>query len=212
MGRRCQTAILISGRGSNMQALVSAAQATDSPVRIALVVSNRPDAAGLDFARREGIAAVAVDHKAFDDRAAFDRALDKTFRAHDIDLIACAGFMRIFTPEFVQGWTGRMINIHPSLLPAYRGLNTHERALADGAKEHGCTVHFVVPALDAGPIIAQARVMVRADDTVQTLADRVLEREHQLYPAVLAAVASGIVRLEDGHVVGVDQVAELSSC
>ncbi|MDH3741077.1 MAG: phosphoribosylglycinamide formyltransferase [Hyphomicrobiales bacterium] len=193
-GRR-RTAVLISGRGSNMQALVAAARAPDYPAEIALVVSNRPDAAGLDYARDQGIAAVTIDHKAYKDRASFEDALDTALGEHDIDLVACAGFMRILSPAFVEKWLGRLLNIHPSLLPAYRGLNTHERALADGASEHGCTVHFMVAELDAGPIIAQARVPVLEGDTADTLAARVLKAEHETYPQALASVASGEIGL-----------------
>ncbi len=210
MTSRCQTAILISGRGSNMRALIEAAKVVDYPARIALVVSNRPDAAGLDFARSEKIAAISIDHKVFKDRASFERELDDTLKAHNVDLVALAGFMRILGDDFVAGWHGRLINIHPSLLPAYRGLNTHNRALADGAIEHGCSVHFVVRELDAGPVIAQGRVAVHEGDTEASLAARVLNVEHQLYPRALAAVASGQVRLEGGRVVGVDQVADLA--
>jgi len=202
-GRR-RTAVLISGRGSNMQTLVAAAKAPDHPAEIVLVVSNRPDAAGLDYAREQGIEAVAVDHKAFANRASFEDALDTVFHEHDIDLIACAGFMRILSATFVEKWLGRLLNIHPSLLPAYRGLDTHERALADGVTEHGCTVHFMVAELDAGPIIAQARVPVLAGDTAETLAARVLKAEHEIYPQALASVASGAAKL--------DQTDGLSEC
>lgn len=195
MTARRQTAVLISGRGSNMQTLVAAATAPDYPAEISLVLSNRPDAAGLEFARAHGIAAVAVDHKRFADRESFDEEVDRVLREHDIDLVACAGFMRIFSKSFVEKWLGRMINIHPALLPAYPGLNTHERALADGVSEHGCTVHFVIPELDAGPNIMQERVPVLAGDTPDTLAARVLEAEHKIYPKALASVASGEMHL-----------------
>ena len=204
MTGRSRTAVLISGRGSNMQSLVAASKAADYPAEIVLVISNRPDAGGLAFARNQGIAAVAIDHKGFTDRAAFEDALDTVLRDHDIDLVACAGFMRILSPAFVEKWLGRILNIHPSLLPAYRGLNTHERALADGVSEHGCSVHFMVAELDAGPIIAQARVPVLEDDTVDTLAARVLAAEHEIYPKALASVASGDARL--------DQADGLSEC
>lgn len=196
MSGRCRTAVLISGRGSNMQSLVEAAKIHSYPAEISLVLSNRPDAAGLEFARQNGIDAIAVDHKAFADREAFDRQVDDTLGQHDIELVACAGFMRIFSKSFANRWRGRLINIHPALLPAYPGLNTHERALADGASEHGCTVHFVIPELDAGPTIAQAKVPVLPGDTSETLAARVLAAEHQLYPQALAKVASGEVVLD----------------
>lgn len=193
---RLRTAILISGGGSNMVALATAAKAADYPADVVLVVSNVPDAGGLAKARDLGLMTATVDHKLFaSDRAAFERALDQVLRINQIAFICLAGFMRIMTPWFVTRWTGRMINIHPSLLPAYKGTQTHARALADGAVEHGCTVHFVVPELDSGPVIAQARVPVVAGDTAEILAARVLVEEHRLYPAALAAVASGEVRL-----------------
>lgn len=204
MTERRRTAVLISGRGSNMQALVAAAKSPDYPADIVLVVSNRSDAAGLDYAREQSIEAVAVDHKAFADRAAFEDALGTVLREHDIDLIACAGFMRILSAAFVERWLGRLLNIHPSLLPAYRGLDTHERALADGVSEHGCTVHFMVAELDAGPIVVQARVPVLAGDDAATLAARVLTAEHEIYPQALASVASGDASL--------DQAGGLSGC
>lgn len=204
MTDRRRTAVLISGRGSNMQALVTAAKAPDYPADIVLVVSNRPDAAGLEFARDNRIAAIAIDHKAFADRASFEDELDKVLGEHGIELVACAGFMRILSGAFVDKWLGRLLNIHPSLLPAYRGLDTHERALADEASEHGCTVHFMVAELDAGPIIAQAKVPVLEGDTPETLAARVLKAEHEIYPRALASVASGRVSL--------DQATGLSGC
>jgi phosphoribosylglycinamide formyltransferase 1 len=186
---KARTAVLISGRGSNMMALVEAARAPDYPAEIALVVSNRPEAAGLDFARANGIEAIALDHMAFADREAFDRALDQTLRSRNIALVACAGFMRIMTPWLVARWEGGMINIHPALLPAYKGLRTHERAIADGAKTHGCTVHYVSAGVDEGEIVAQAPVPVLPGDTAETLAARVLAEEHKLYPAALAELA-----------------------
>jgi phosphoribosylglycinamide formyltransferase 1 len=199
--RRPRTAILISGGGSNMVALAQAAQAQDYPAEIVLVVSNIPAAGGLPRARELGLMTATVDHKPFGkDREAFERALDQVLRINQVEFVVLAGFMRIMTPWFVSRWTGRMINIHPSLLPAYKGTHTHERALADKVSEHGCTVHFVVPELDSGPVIAQARVPVLMGDTPQILAARVLVEEHRLYPAALAAVASGTVRLVDGVV------------
>lgn len=191
-----RTAIFISGRGSNMQALVEAARAPEFPAEIALVLSNRPEAEGLAFAKQRGIATAAVDHKIYAGRDDFEGVVQRLLELHRIELICLAGFMRMLTPTFVARWSGRMINIHPSLLPAYRGLDTHTRALADGATEHGCTVHFVAPEIDAGPIIAQARVPVYADDNVATLAARVLEEERRLYPQALRLVASGAVRME----------------
>jgi phosphoribosylglycinamide formyltransferase 1 len=198
---RRRTAVLISGRGSNLQALLAAARAPDYPADIALVISNRPDAAGLDLAREAGIEAVSIDHTAFATRADFDAELDRTLRRQEIELVACAGFMRILTGHFLDAWAGRVINIHPALLPLYKGLDTHARALAEGVRIHGCTVHYVVPEIDAGPIIAQAAVPVLSGDTAETLAARVLEAEHRLYPMALALVASGRARLEGGKVV-----------
>jgi phosphoribosylglycinamide formyltransferase-1 len=187
-----RVAILISGRGSNMTALVEAAEATDYPAQITLVVSNRPDAPGLTRARAAGIATAVVDHTLFgEDREAFERALDGELRAQRIDLVCLAGFMRRLTPWFVARWSGRMLNIHPSLLPQFKGLHTHRRALEAGAKQHGATVHFVVPEVDAGPIVAQDSVAVREGDTEETLAERVLEVEHRIYPRALRAVAEG---------------------
>jgi phosphoribosylglycinamide formyltransferase 1 len=185
-----RVAILISGRGSNMTALIEAARANDYPAEIALVISNRADAAGLDRAHSSGVQTVVVDHTAFgDDREAFERALDQELQKQRIDLVCLAGFMRLLTPWFVKRWSGRMLNIHPSLLPRFKGLHTHRRALEAGDKRHGATVHFVVPEMDAGPIVAQDSIAVRADDTEQTLAARVLELEHQIYPRALRAVA-----------------------
>lgn len=199
-GRR-RVGVLISGRGSNMMALVEAARRADFPAEIVLVLSNRPDAAGLAWARAEGIAAQAIDHKAYATREAFDSALDAALAEARIDLVACAGFMRLMTASFVTRWAGRMINIHPSLLPLYPGLHTHARALADGVRLAGCTVHFVVPEMDAGPIIAQGAVPVVDGDTPDTLAGRILGVEHQIYPHALALVASGAARLEGGRVI-----------
>lgn len=195
-----RTGVLISGRGSNMQALIQAARDPAYPAEIVSVVSNRPDARGLDFARSHGIPAHVVDHKGFSDRAAFDTAVDRQLRAEGVEIVACAGFMRIMTDGMIETWLGRMINIHPSLLPLYRGLDTHARALADGVRIAGCTAHFVTPELDSGPIIAQAAVPVASDDTPETLAARVLEAEHRLYPATLALVATGAATLQNGRV------------
>ena len=187
--RKIRTAILISGRGSNMRSLVEAARAHDFPAEIVLVLSNRPGASGLDFAAQMGIQTVCVDHKAFGSRADFDAQMQNILLAANIELICLAGFMRLLTAAFVNAWRGRMINIHPALLPAYKGLHTHERALADGAKQHGCTVHFVTPEMDEGEVILQRSVPVLAGDTPETLAARVLEQEHIAYPEALASVA-----------------------
>jgi phosphoribosylglycinamide formyltransferase-1 len=199
MARR-RVAILISGRGSNMAALIAAAQAADFPAEIALVLSNRPDAKGLATAREAGLATAVVDHKGFGkDREAFERVLQAELEARRIDIVCLAGFMRLFTPSFVSRWEGRMLNIHPALLPAIKGLDTHARALAAGVKIHGATVHFVVPEMDSGPIIAQGALGVHDDDTAETLAARVLAIEHTIYPLALRLVAEGRVRVEDGR-------------
>lgn len=190
MSGKKRVAVLISGRGSNMTALIAAAKAADYPCEIALVLSNRPGAKGLETARAEGIETVALDHKQFNGRECFERAMQATLVAHGVELVALAGFMRLLTPWFVGLWEGRMINIHPALLPSFKGLHTHERALEAGVKIHGCTVHWVTPGMDEGPIVAQAALAVRADDTADTLGARVLGLEHKLYPAALAHVAT----------------------
>jgi phosphoribosylglycinamide formyltransferase-1 len=197
---RKRVAILISGRGSNMAALIEAAKDESYPAEIAVVVSNDPAAQGLSYAAANGIETAVVDHRAFGkDREAFERALQRELEAHDIALICLAGFMRLLTPWFVRQWDGRMLNIHPALLPAFKGLDTHARAIAAGAKQHGATVHFVVPEMDAGPIIMQAAVAVLANDTEAALAARVLEVEHRIYPLALKLVAEERVRIEDGR-------------
>jgi phosphoribosylglycinamide formyltransferase-1 len=196
LNRRKRTAILISGRGSNMTALISAARVPDFPAEIALVLSNKPEAPGLDVAKKAGIAVAAIDHKIYAGRDEFEASLQAMLDIHRIELICLAGFMRILSASFATRWRGRILNIHPSLLPAFRGLDTHRRALEAGEKTHGCSVHFVEPELDAGPIVGQRRVAVREDDTPETLAARVLEKEHELYPQALAAVASGRVSIE----------------
>lgn len=199
---RKRVAVLISGRGSNMAALIEAAKAKDYPAEIALVVSNRPDAAGLDTARAAAIATVVVDHAQYaKDRTAFERALQAELEKYRIDLVCLAGFMRLLTPWFVGRWQNRLLNIHPALLPAFKGLNTHKRALKAGAKVHGATVHFVVPEMDSGPIIMQGAVAVRGDDTEQTLAARVLAIEHRIYPLALRVIAENRVRIEHGRCV-----------
>jgi phosphoribosylglycinamide formyltransferase 1 len=199
--------ILISGRGSNMMALASAARDPAYPAHIAVVISNRPDAAGLAWAREHGIPTVAIDHKAYPSRPAFEASMHEVLIAHSCEIVACCGFMRLMTPDFVDAWRDRMINIHPALLPAYKGLHTHERALADGVRIVGATVHIVRLEMDAGPIIAQAAVPVLAADTPETLGARVLAAEHVLYPHALALFASGKARV-DGEVV---QVADGSA-
>lgn len=184
---KARIGILISGRGSNMRALVNAARDPASPYAVALILSNNPAAEGIEFARSEGIATWAESHKGLD-RAAFDAKLDAQLRAAGVEWIALAGYMRLLSPGFIAGWRGRIVNIHPSLLPAYKGLDTHARALAAGETRHGCTVHLVTEDLDDGPILAQAEVEVRQDDTAASLASRVLDAEHRLYPAALSQV------------------------
>lgn len=201
--------LLISGRGSNMQALLEA----DLPVEFACVISNRPDAAGLAFAAARGVPTAVVDHKAHVGREAFDAALAAEIDRHAPELVILAGFMRVLTDAFVRRYEGRLINIHPALLPAFPGLHTHERALAAGVKLHGCTVHYVVPEVDAGPIVAQAAVPVLADDTPARLAARVLAQEHRLYPQVVRWLAEGRVqRRTDGVITlaGAPDIASLA--
>jgi phosphoribosylglycinamide formyltransferase-1 len=187
-----RSAILISGRGSNMSALINAARGNACPAEIVLVLSNRPDAAGLRLAREAGIAASAIDHRPFrGDRAGHEAEINAALTEAGAELVCLAGYMRLLTPAFVTAWRGRMLNIHPSLLPAFPGLHTHARALAAGVKLHGCTVHLVTEQMDEGPILAQAAVPVLRGDTEDTLADRVLAQEHVIYPAALAAFISG---------------------
>lgn len=188
--------ILISGRGSNMEAIVDAAIAG---VHVAAVISNRPEAPGLAFAAARGIETRVVDHRRYADRAAFDAALAAEIDRHAPDLVVLAGFMRILTEDFTRHYQGRMLNIHPSLLPAFPGLDTHRRAIETGCKLAGCTVHFVTADLDHGPIVAQAAVPVLADDTPERLAARVLVQEHRLYPQAVRWFAQGRLRLENGH-------------
>lgn len=185
---RLRLAILISGRGSNMEALLSAASAPDFPAKPVLVLSNRPDAKGLETASAQGFATASVDHKTFGkDREGFERAMQAALLAHNVEIIALAGFMRILTPWFVEQWQGRMINIHPSLLPKYPGLHTHQRAIEAGDAEAGCSVHYVTTGVDEGAVIAQARVPVESNDTPDSLAAKVLVEEHKLYPQALRA-------------------------
>ena len=205
-----RVAILISGRGSNMTALIAAAQMPDFPAEIALVVSNRPDAQGIAAAQAAGIATAIVDHTAFGkDREAFEAALERELQTRRIDIVCLAGFMRLLTPALVSRWQERMLNVHPALLPSFKGLDTHARALAAGVKLHGATVHFVTPEMDSGPIVAQGAIAVRDDDTPDTLAARVLAIEHEIYPRALRLVAEGRVRLADGrcHIAGADTVS-----
>ncbi len=195
-----RVAVLISGRGSNMMSLIEAAAAPDFPAEIAVVISNRPDAHGLARAQAANIPTRAIDHRTFADRAGFDAALDAALVEEQVDLVCLAGFMRLLTAGFTQKWSGRMINIHPALLPSFKGLHTHERALAEGVKIHGCTVHFVTAEMDVGPIIMQAAVPVLEGDTPDTLGARVLEQEHVIYPAALRLVSDGRARLAGSRV------------
>ena len=194
---RVKTAILLSGRGSNMQALVEAATDPSYPAEIVRVISNVPGAGGLERAAEAGIATTAIDHRDFDGRASFEDALHNELTAHGVELVCLAGFMRLLTERFVERWFDRMLNIHPSLLPAYKGLHTHERVLSEGVRFTGCTVHFVRPAMDAGPIIVQAAVPVLPDDDADTLAARVLTAEHRCYPHALRLVAEGRTSIVD---------------
>ena len=201
--------VLISGRGTNLEAIVRAAADPGYGGAVAAVIANRADAAGLGLAREHGIATEVVEHARFDAREAFDAALAEAIDAHAADVVALAGFMRILGDAFVRRYDGRMVNVHPSLLPAFTGLRTHQRAIEAGCKVHGASVHFVTPSLDHGPLIAQAAVPVLPGDTAQTLADRVLEREHAMYPAAIGWLARGELRLAGGvvtHALGASQL------
>lgn len=198
---RVRTAILISGRGSNMQALIDACADPEFPAEIALAISNAEGAGGLERAKKAGIAAKVISHKGFASRDAFDAELDKTLRDAKIEIVCLAGFMRILSDGFARQWEGRLLNIHPSLLPAFKGVHVHERVLAAGMKTSGCTVHFVVPELDSGPVIEQATVPVMPGDTPETLAARVLIEEHRIYPHALRLVAEGKIKLAGGKAV-----------
>jgi len=198
---RLKAAVLISGRGTNLQALIDDCARPDAPAEIALVLSNVPAAAGLARAAAAGIATRIVDHKGFASRAAFEDALQRCLDEAGVQLVCLAGFMRLLTASFVERWRDRLINIHPSLLPSYRGLDTHARAIADGVRFAGCTVHFVRAEMDAGPIIVQAAVPVHADDDADRLAARVLEAEHRCYPLALRLIAAGRVRVEGERVI-----------
>ncbi len=196
--------ILISGRGSNMEAMLAERAAGRLPVNIAAVISNRPDAKGLETAARAGITVRSLDHKAFAGREAFDEALAACIDEFAPDLVVLAGFMRILTPAFVTRYEGRLLNIHPSLLPSFPGLHTHQRALEEGVRIHGCTVHFVTAALDHGPVVVQAAVPVFDDDSEDSLADRVLRQEHRIYPQAVRWFAEGRLHLDGGRVRLVD--------
>lgn len=198
--RKLGLVVLISGRGSNLQAILDGAVSGDLPIDIRAVISNRPDAAGLQRAARVGVATAVLDHKPFPDRQSFEQALQTLIDRYEPDVVALAGFMRVLGDGFVRHYEGRMLNIHPSLLPKYRGLHTHERALAAGDAVHGASVHFVTPELDNGPIIVQAQVPVLPTDNADTLAARVLEQEHRIYPLALRWLAEGRVSLREQQV------------
>jgi phosphoribosylglycinamide formyltransferase-1 len=199
---RKRVGVLISGRGSNLQALIDASQGPDYPAEIAIVISNVPDAQGLARAKAAAIPTLTIDHKGFPSRDAFDAALDVALKEASVEILCNAGFMRLHTPGFVERWRDRHLNIHPSLLPAFRGLDTHARVIEAGCKVSGCTVHIVRSEMDQGPIVAQAAVPVLGDDTSESLAARVLEAEHRLYPHALALVASGAIYVRGKRVLG----------
>ena len=193
-------AVIISGRGSNLQSIIDACQDENFPARIKLVISNEPGVYGIERAQEAGIRTEIVHHKLYPSRREFEEALSETLNKHTIDLICLAGFMRVLTPDFVSKWEGKMLNIHPSLLPAYPGLHTHERVLAAGEKESGCTVHFVTPGLDEGPTLIQKRVQVMGNDTPDSLAARILEQEHIAYPEAIRLIALGKVTYGKEHI------------
>ena len=209
---RKRVGVLISGRGSNMAALIEAAKTPDYPAEIALVLSNRPDAGGIATARGQSFATEIVDHTQFGkDRAAFERAMQGVLERHRIEIVCLAGFMRLLTPWFIERWQNRMLNIHPALLPSFKGLDTHARALAAGVKLHGATVHFVVPDMDSGPIVAQGALAIRDDDTEESLGARVIKLEHRLYPLALRLLAEGRARVVDGRCL-IDGAAVAQDC
>ena len=197
MSQTCNVVVLLSGTGSNLQALIDSTRTGDSPVRIAAVISNRSDAYGLQRARDAGIDTRSLDHKAFDGREAFDSALIELIDAFKPQLVVLAGFMRILSADFVRHYEGRLLNIHPSLLPKYKGMHTHQRALDAGDSEHGCSVHFVTEELDGGPLVVQAVVPVESDDSAQSLAQRVHAQEHRIYPLAVRCFAEGRLILGD---------------
>ena len=209
-----RTAILISGRGSNMMSLVEAMRDPEYPAEAAIVISNRPEAAGLEWAKSQGIPTLALDHKHYESREHFESQLHSVLTMSKADLVCLAGFMRLLTPGFVEQWRDKLINIHPALLPSFKGLDTHARALAAGVRIHGCTVHLVRPDMDTGPILAQAAVPVLDDDSAETLGERVLAAEHRLYPFALALFARGDARVVDERIFftqRVNQARELYS-
>ena len=196
---KARVAVLISGSGTNLQALLDAARDPAYPAQIVLVISNRPGAFGLTRAEKAGVKTLTLDHKSFATRAAFDAALDDALRAHDIDLVCLAGFMRLLTRGFVDKWPNKLINVHPALLPAFPGLDVQQRAIDAGARFSGCTVHFVTAEMDAGPILVQAVVPILSDDTADSLSDRIRVQEHRAFPLALKLVAEGRVTIENGR-------------
>ncbi len=210
MSAHRRVGILISGRGSNMKALIEAASQPGYPARIVTVISNRPDAPGLAVAGAAGIGTLVLPHRNYPDRAAFDAALDDALHAEKVEIVCLAGFMRLFTSDFVEKWRGRMLNIHPSLLPSFPGLHPQQQALDAGVRFSGCTVHFVAPVMDSGPIIAQAAVPVHPGDTAATLEARILQAEHRLYPMALTLVATGKARMA-GERTALDDVTSLDA-
>lgn len=193
--------VMISGSGTNLQALIDACETADYPAEISVVISNRPIAKGLERAQKAGIEAVAIDHKLYDDRADFEEAIHDCLKEHRVQLVCLAGFMRILNPEFVNRWKDRMINIHPSLLPSYKGLHTHARAIEDGVRFGGCTIHYVRPEMDNGPIIMQTAIPIATDETEESLAAKTLAYEHQMYPAAVRMIAEGKARVSGNRVV-----------
>jgi len=210
MGEKKRLGILISGRGTNMAALIEAARDPACPYEVALVFSNVADAKGLETARAAGIATAVLDHRGHGGRVSYDLKVDAILREAGCELIALAGYMRVLSTEFVECWPNRIVNIHPALLPSFKGLDTHARAIEAGCRIHGCTVHIVTPQLDDGPIIAQAAVPVLDDDTPDTLAARVLVEENRLYPGAVAALASGTLRIEGMRVFGTADLSRRS--
>jgi phosphoribosylglycinamide formyltransferase-1 len=202
---KTQVAILISGRGSNLQSLIDATSAEDFPAEIVLVISNRPKAKGLKRAEKANIPTLVIDHKAFGDddtsRAEFDSEITRALEAANVSYVCLAGFMRLLSPQFVERWRGKLLNIHPSLLPAFKGVNVHQRMIEQGVKIAGCTVHFVTAEMDAGPIVGQAALAVKPDDNEATLSKRILELEHRLYPECLRQICDGKARPSGGRVV-----------
>ncbi len=196
-----RVAVLISGRGSNMSALIEAAKNADFPAEIVAVIANKSDAGGLDAARAQGIQAYAIPHRDYASKQQHEAAVSEALHTAKADIVCLAGYMRLLSPEFVREWEGKMLNIHPSLLPLFRGLHTHDQALEAGVRVHGCTVHFVTAGMDEGPIIAQTAVPVKTGDTADSLAERVLSVEHETYARALALVATGKAKMENGRTV-----------